>query len=283
MRRARPIFPVLVTLIVAVGGCNQPGAGERWDGHGTNVAVHATTDVTVCLFDELGTETQVATTRTGTIRHCYLPGVGPGQRYGFRTAAAPRLLLTDPYARRLDGGLRWDPDVFAHQDTAAHVPRSVVVEPAHGWDRRPRYDHADRVFYELHVKGFTQQLEEVPAELRGTYAGLAHPAAIAKLTGLGITTVELLPVHHFVDEPHLQRAGLTNYWGYNSLGWFAPHRARRRRRAGRGVPNHGAGAARRRDRGCSSTSSTTTPPRASRTRRRSAGAASTRATTGSRT
>jgi isoamylase len=199
--------------------------GATWDGSGTNVAVHATSDVSLCLYDDLGTETRLATTRTGTVHHCYLPGVGPGQRYGFRTAADPRLLLSDPYARRFEGTFTWDPEVFGHQDTAAHVPRSVVIDGTFDWgeETRPHHDHADRVFSELHVRGFTQQLTEVPPDLRGTYAGLAHPAAIAKLTALGVTTVELLPVHHFLDEPHLQRAGLSNYWGYNSLGWFAPH------------------------------------------------------------
>jgi glycogen operon protein len=198
--------------------------GATWDGAGTNVAVHSAYDLSVCLFDG-DTETRLATTRTGSVRHCYLPGVGPGQRYGLRTANDPDRLLTDPYAQQLDGGLRWDAAVFAAGDTAGHVPRSVVVDPAYDWgdEPRPHHDHADRVFYELHVRGFTRQLEGVPAELRGTYAGLAHPAAIAHLQRLGVTTVELLPIHHFVDEPHLQLAGLTNYWGYNSLGWFAPH------------------------------------------------------------
>jgi isoamylase len=174
--------------------------------------------------------------------HGYLPGVAPGQRYGYRVHGRydprvgarhnPAKLLTDPYARAIDGDLRLHDALFDSpsatpdpRDSAPYVPRSVVVasDVDGGDDRRPAVPWADTVIYELHVKGFTARHPEVPPELRGTYAGLAHPAAVAHLLALGVTTVELLPVHHFVSEPHLLRRGLTNHWGYNTLGFFAPH------------------------------------------------------------
>ncbi len=231
--------------------------GATADADGTNFALWAESAdgvdaVQVCLFDDAGNETRHALTeRTFHVWHGYLPGVRPGQRYGFRVDGAwdptrgprfnPAKLLLDPYARAIDGELSYQPEVFGHQvradgsvapyqrddrDSARSVPRSVVVGSADAFDwdddRRPATPWADTIIYELHVKGFTQQHPEVPAPIRGTYAGLAHPAAIAHLVELGVTAVELLPVHHFVDEQHLVEAGLVNYWGYNSVGYFAP-------------------------------------------------------------
>jgi isoamylase len=212
--------------------------GATWDGTGTNVAVFsAAADSVELVLPGPGGESRLPLReRTGHVWHGYVPGLSPGDRYGLR-AYGPwdpgrglrfdaAKLLTDPYARTLAGGLNWDAAAFAHGvDTAGRVPWSVVTDTAFPWGEeiRPRHALADSVIYELHVRGFTAALEDVPGPLRGTYAGLAHPAALAHLQRLGVTAVELLPVHHFVDEPHLQTAGLRNYWGYNSLGWFAPH------------------------------------------------------------
>ncbi len=224
--------------------------GASWDGRGTNFALWApaATGVQLCLFSDDGAETRVPLRElTAGVRHGYLPAVGPGQRYGYRVdgpfdpAHGLRFnsakLLQDPYARALTGDMRLADAVFGSEpgndhvrqddDSAPYVPRSVVVADGGGFDwgadAPPATPWADTVIYELHVKGFTARHPGIPAGLRGTYAGLAHPAAVAHLTGLGVTAVELLPVHHFVTEPALLRRGLVNYWGYNTLGFFAPH------------------------------------------------------------
>ncbi|MFJ9636156.1 glycogen debranching protein GlgX [Streptomyces sp. NPDC101178] len=221
---------------------------------GTNFALWAggAEAVEVCLFEEDGAETRCALTElTHEIWHGFLPGVRPGQRYGYRvhgrwdpwTGArwnAAKLLL-DPYARAVDGDFTLPPEVYGHmrdwpdqhvadtvrddRDSAPYVPKGVVVHDDDDWveDRRPKTPWADSVIYELHVRGFTKLHPDIPPELRGTYAGLAHPAAIDHLTRLGVTAVELLPVHQFAHEDHLLRRGLHNYWGYNSIGYFAPH------------------------------------------------------------
>ncbi len=220
--------------------------GAHWDGDGTNFALWSTTAtaVTVCLFNGED-ETRVPLDEsTYHVWHGYLPGVGPGTRYGFRIDGAydparglfhnAAKLLVDPYARALEGDFSEHDAAYPGNDldSAPYVPRSVVVHDAFPWggDLPPRISWADTVIYELHVKGFTQRHPDVPPELRGTYAGLAHPAAVEHLTSLGVTAVELLPIHQFVSEPHLQRRGASNYWGYNSLGFFAPHEAYASRR-----------------------------------------------------
>ena len=232
-----------------------PGApfplGATWDGEGTNFALFSdgAEAVDVCLFDADGTEHRVTLDEhTDHVWHGYVPRVAPGQRYGFRCDGPfdpawgarwnPSKLLTDPYARAITGDLVLDDAIFGyppgrddlvqdHRDSAPYVPRSVVVHDAFPWgeDRRPGTAWADTVIYELHVRGFTMRHPDVEPELRGTYCGLAHPAVIEHLTALGVTAVELMPVHHFVAEPSVLRRGLTNYWGYNSLGYFAPHAA----------------------------------------------------------
>jgi isoamylase len=231
-----------------------PGAplplGAHWDGEGTNFAVFSevATRVDLCLFDADGTERRVALPEvTAFCWHGYLPGVGPGQRYGFRVEGPwapadghrcnPHKLLLDPYARAIEGEVQWGPSVLPYvidredeasaEDSGPHVPRSIVVDPAFDWggDRSLGRPLHESVIYEVHVKGFTARMPGVPDALRGTYAGLAHPAAIEHLSRLGVTAVELLPVHHFLHDGHLVERGLRNYWGYNSIGYFAPHGA----------------------------------------------------------
>jgi isoamylase len=214
---------------------------------GTNFAVASAADgVLLCLFDADGTETQAPLPeRDGEIWHGYVPGAGHGQVYGFRATGPydprrglrcnPAKLLLDPYARAIEGEVGSGPEVLGYAmglpdvpstlDSAAHVPRSIVVDTESGRPAgpRPHTPYADTIVYEVHVKGFTAVHPGVPAELRGTYAGLAHEAAVGHLVDLGVTAVELLPVHHNVPEPFLVGRGLTNYWGYNTIGFFAPH------------------------------------------------------------
>ena len=236
-----------------------PGApfplGPTWDGEGTNFSLfseHADR-VELCLFDGDGAETRVdLVERTAFNWHGYLPGVGPGQRYGYRVhgSYAPQLgqrfnpakLLIDPYAKAIEGAIRVDrgntlpyiPDGsddadlrIDDSDDAAAVPKCVVVDRRFDWEdddaRRPRTPWHETVIYEAHVKGFTKLHPGVRDDLRGTYAGLASEDAIAHLVSLGVTAVELLPVHHIADEEFLSHRGLTNYWGYSSIGFFAPH------------------------------------------------------------
>ncbi len=233
--RSRP-FPLGVTVV---------------DG-GVNVAVYSESAdaVEMCVFDAAGTETRLPLrNRTGYVFHDYLPGVGVGTRYGLRAHGdwdpsrgirfnANKLLL-DPHATAIEGQYRWGQPVFGHDlhdptlldasDSASSTPRCIIVDASFEWaadgvpDSRPRTDLADTVIYETHVKGFTRTHPDIPASIRGTYAGLAHPAAIDHLTRLGVTAVELLPVHQFVHDAHLMERGLRNYWGYNSVGFFAPH------------------------------------------------------------
>jgi isoamylase len=216
--------------------------GASWDGQGTNFAVWSSsaTGVSVCLFDSAGRETRVPLTDTTfRIWHGYVPGVGPGQLYGLRVdgpydPARGQLhnrtkLLVDPYAKAIVGDFSDHAAVYAasRDDSAPYVPRAAIIDPAFDWgdDRRPNVPWDDTVIYELHMRGFTRQHPDVPDELRGTYAGLAHPAVVDYLHSLGVTAVELMPVHQFVSEPFVQARGMRNYWGYNTLGFFAPHAA----------------------------------------------------------
>ncbi len=211
------------------------GATPRDDG--TAFAVVSPGDeVTLCLFDAAGTETRlVLPERDGDVRHGFVPGVGPGQAYGYRVDGPfdpprglrfdPEKLLLDPYARAVHGDVTFEREVFGHGtgDSAPYVPRSLVLAPGSSPGPGPRHALTDTVIYEVHVKGFTMRHPDLPPEVRGTYAGLAHPAALEHLRTLGVTTVELLPVHHNIPEPFLVDRGLTNYWGYNTIGFFAPH------------------------------------------------------------
>ncbi len=233
----------------AIPGREFPLGATPGDG-GTNFAVASgvAAGMWLCLFDEAGRETRIPLEDYDAgVWHGFVPGVGPGQAYGYRTTGPydpargircnPAKLLIDPYARAISGPVRFgpevlgyagdDPDIASDLDSAGFAPHSLVVDPAFAWsDRpRPRHPYADTVIYEAHVKGFTMTHQDIPPDLRGTYAGLGHPAALAHLVDMGITAVELLPVHQYVPESFLPARGLTNYWGYNTIGYFAPHDA----------------------------------------------------------
>jgi isoamylase len=225
--------------------------GAHFDGIGTNFSIYSEVaeKVVLCLFDEAGAETQVDLPECTAFQwHGYVPNIGPGQRYGFRAYGPnepksglrcnPAKLLLDPYAKAVEGNVMWDEAVFNYNfadgvdspkvnkaDSAPYMPKSIVVSPWFDWDmdRRPRTPWAETVLYEVHVKGFTKQFPGVPEDSRGTYAGIASPAAIEHFKDLGVTAVELLPVHQFIHDSTLEQKGLRNYWGYNSIGYLAPH------------------------------------------------------------
>jgi glycogen operon protein len=229
--------------------------GATWDGNGTNFSLFTENAdrVELCLFDDEGHEQRIEIyDQTAFQHHVYAPGVGPGQRYGYRVHGPydpasgarfnPSKLLIDPYAKAIDGGIEYNAantlpylpetgeDADLHiddSDDAAAIPRSVVVDPSFDWgdDRLRGRRWSETFIYETHVKGFTMRHPDIPEQLRGTYAGLASEPAIAYLTDLGVTAVELLPVHHIADESFLIDKGLSNYWGYSSIGYFAPHAA----------------------------------------------------------
>jgi glycogen operon protein len=238
-----------------------PGApyplGATYDGAGTNFALFSEVaeQVELCLFHDegggwgRGTETRVALTEVdGFVWHGYLPGVGPGQCYGYRVQGTwdpieghrcnPVKLLLDPYGKAIEGQVRWDEAVFGEDrhfsryrrsglDSAPFMPVNVVVNPYFDWgiDRPLRVPYHETMIYEAHVRGLTLRHPGVPPELRGTYAGLAHPAVTEHLRRLGVTAIELMPVHQFVSDSGLEDQGLSNYWGYNTIGFFAPHHA----------------------------------------------------------
>ncbi len=223
--------------------------GAVFDGLGTNFSLFSEVAerVELCLFSDSGAETRVDLTEvTGYCWHGYLPSIEPGQRYGFRVHGPwrpsdgvrcnPAKLLLDPYAKAIEGQVRWNEAVFPYSfaggaderstsDSAPYVPRSVVHQPYFDWqgDRRLLTPWHETVIYETHVKGLTALQPKVPPELRGTFAGLAYPAVVEYLKDLGVTAVELMPVHHFVHPKHLVDRGLRNYWGYDSIAYFAPH------------------------------------------------------------
>ncbi len=222
--------------------------GATFDGSGTNFALfsEAAERVELCLFDDDGKETAVDVVDVDAhVWHCYLPHVQPGQRYGYRVhgpydpaqgqRANPSKLLLDPYAKAVHREIDWDPSLFSYRfddpdvrnddDSAPHMMLGVVINPFFDWtgDRQLDLPYAETVIYEAHVKGLTQLHPEVPEDQRGTYAGLAHPAVIDHLLHLGVTAIELMPVHQFVHDQTLLDKGLRNYWGYNTIGFLAPH------------------------------------------------------------
>ncbi|KQZ84437.1 glycogen debranching protein [Microbacterium sp. Root166] len=224
--------------------------GATFDGSGTNFALfsEAADRVELCFFDDRGTETRLDLDEVdGYVWHAYVPNIQPGQRYGYRVHGPqdpasghrfnPSKLLLDPYAKAVDGEITWgqsvygytfgDPDSRNDDDSAADMVKGVVVNPFFDWsgDRRLRTPYSETVIYEAHVRGLTQRHPEIPPEMRGTYSALAHPAIIEHLSKLGVTAIELMPVHQFVDDAVLQEKGLSNYWGYNTISFFAPHSA----------------------------------------------------------
>ena len=227
--------------------------GATYDGSGVNFAVfsevaHA---VELCLLDDTDgelTEQRIAMPEVdGHVWHCYLPGLQPGQRYGFRVHGPfdpvnghrcdPSKLLLDPYAKAIEGQVTNDQALFSYSfadptepntdDSLSKTMHSVVINPYFDWghDRPPRHEYHDSVIYEAHVKGLTMTHPEIPEEIRGTYAAIGHPVIVDHLTNLGVTAIELMPVHQFVQDTSLQAKGLTNYWGYNTIGFLAPHNA----------------------------------------------------------
>ncbi|MDT4970318.1 MAG: isoamylase, partial [Pseudonocardiales bacterium] len=227
--------------------------GATYDGSGTNFALFSEVAdrVELCLFDSNGgpageaAETRIVLPEVdGFVWHAFLPGIEPGQRYGYRVHGPddpdkglrcnPAKLLLDPYAKAIDGRIEWheslfgyhfgDPDSHNDDDSAEHMPKCVVTNPFFDWgvDRPPHHPYADTVIYEAHVKGMTERHPEVPEQLRGTYAGIAHPVIVEHLKALGVTAIELMPVHHFVNDSTLVDKGLANYWGYNTIGFLAP-------------------------------------------------------------
>jgi len=226
--------------------------GSTCDGTGTNFALfaeHAET-VELCFYnqEELEEERITLSQKTNHIFHIYLEGILPGQRYGYRVHGPyqpengfrfnPQKLLLDPYAKAISGEVHWNEAVFGYDinhaeadlvpsshDSAPFVPKAMVVDDAYDWedDRRPEIPRHQSIIYELHVKGFSQTNHNIPAHLRGTYAGLAQPESVQYLQELGVNTIELMPVHQFISDGHLADKGLQNYWGYNTIGFFAPH------------------------------------------------------------
>mgnify|MGYP000925357963 CR=1 FL=1 len=227
--------------------------GATYDGAGANFALFSevATAVDLCLVDDAGAETRLPLTETDAfVWHGYLPAVAPGQRYGFRVHGPydlangdrcnPAKLLLDPYAKAIDGMPDGHASLFSYDfdeplgglaptpndtDSLGHTMLSVLCNPFFDWghDRSPRHPYHESVIYEAHVKGLTRLNPAVPEEIRGTYAGIAHPATIAHLTDLGVTALELMPIHQFVQDSTLQQRGLRNYWGYNTIGFLAPH------------------------------------------------------------
>ena len=227
--------------------------GASYDGAGVNFALYSQVaqKVELCLFDEHDAETRIEMTEQNSyVWHNYIPGLQPGQRYGYRVYGPydpmhglrcnPNKLLLDPYAKAIEGNIDGDESLFSYWfkspddtsamndlDSAAHTMKSAVINPYFDWgnDQHPYISYHDSVIYEAHVRGMTNLNMDVPPDIRGTYAGLAYPSVIEYLKKLGVTAIELMPLHQFVNDSFLQEKGLSNYWGYNTIGFFAPHNA----------------------------------------------------------
>lgn len=227
--------------------------GATWDGKGVNFALYTenATSVELCLFKNINDELEYlkipVTEHNNLIWHVYLPGIKPGQLYAYRVQGPyepqnghrfnPNKLLIDPYTKAIAGVIDWNDALFGYEignadedlsfskmDSAPFIPKSVVIDPHFDWgdDKHPKVPYYNTIIYEAHIKGFTKLHPDIPENLRGTYAGLAHPVSIAYLKKLGITAIELMPVHYFLSDRHLREAGRTNYWGYNTINFFAP-------------------------------------------------------------
>ena len=227
--------------------------GASYDGAGVNFALFSQVaqKVELCLFEEEDNETRIEMTEQNSyVWHNYLPGIQPGQRYGYRVYGPydpmqglrcnPNKLLLDPYAKAIEGNIDGDESLYSYWfkspddvtsmntlDSAAHTMKAAVVNPYFDWgnDQHPNISYHDSVIYEAHVRGMTNLNTDVPPDIRGTYAGLAYPSVIEYLKKLGVTAIELMPIHQFVNDSFLQEKGLSNYWGYNTIGFFAPHNA----------------------------------------------------------
>jgi isoamylase len=227
--------------------------GSTWDGEGINFAIYAdhASDVELCLFNDETDQSEFIkiklAERTHHIWHVYIPGLAPGQLYGYRVNGPfdpenghrynVNKLLIDPYAKGIAGVINWHDALFGYilgdeqedlsfneMDSAPFIPKSIVIDQAYDWDNEQPLDipYHESIIYELHVKGFTNQHPDIPEEIRGTYAGLGHPVSVNYLKSLGVTAIELMPVHQFVNDRHLIEKGLSNYWGYNTIGFFSP-------------------------------------------------------------
>ncbi|HEY9005381.1 MAG TPA: glycogen debranching protein GlgX [Ohtaekwangia sp.] len=246
------VEPITTQKIKTYPGSPYP-LGAIWDGNGVNFAIYAdkATGVDLCLFKNPKDETEYARIkmieRSHQIWHVYVPDMKPGQLYGYRVEGPyepkngqrfnPFKLLIDPYAKAIAGKIEWNDSLFGYEvghidedlsyselDSAAFLPKCVVMDQQFDWegDKPPRIPYHKTIIYEMHVRGFTMLHPDIPEDIRGTYAALAHPKVIEYLKNLGITSVELMPVHHFIADRHLVEKGLTNYWGYNTIGFFAP-------------------------------------------------------------
>src|SRR3954471_3224728 len=227
--------------------------GATWDGDGVNFALFSQNAVGVelCLFhshaDKKAASVVQMKERSHYVWHVYVPGLKPGQLYGYRVYGPydpkkgyrfnPHKLLIDPYAKAIAGTVEWHDSLFGYEvgdaeedlsisltDSGPYVPKSVVIDPAFDWenDKSPRIPYHNTIIYEAHVKGFTELHPDIPENIRGSYAAIGHSVTIDYLKQLGITAIELMPVHHFITDRHLVKNGLTNYWGYNTIGFFAP-------------------------------------------------------------
>ncbi|MFD0998588.1 glycogen debranching protein GlgX [Ohtaekwangia kribbensis] len=246
------IEPIVTPKIKSYPGSPYP-LGATWDGSGVNFALYAdkATGVELCLFKSTTDEKEFVklkmNERSHQVWHIYIPGLKPGQLYGYRVHGAyepnngqrfnPHKLLLDPYAKAIAGKIEWSDSLFGYevgseeedlslseQDSAAFLPKCVVIDPTFDWesDTPPRIPYHKSIIYEAHVRGFTMLHPDIPKDIRGSYSALAHPVTIEYLKKLGITAIELMPVHHFIADRHLVEKGLTNYWGYNTIGFFAP-------------------------------------------------------------
>lgn len=244
--------PIVTSKIKHYPGSPYP-LGATWDGNGVNFALYTekATGVELCLFNKPHDEKEVArikmTERSYQVWHIYIPNLKPGQLYGFRVHGAyepkngerfnPNKLLLDPYAKAIAGKIEWSDSLFGYEvggeeedlslsteDSSPFLPKCVVIDPSFDWgdDKAPRIPYHKSIIYETHVRGFTMLHPDIPENIRGSYSALAHPVTIAYLKELGITAIELMPVHHFIADRHLIEKGLTNYWGYNTIGFFAP-------------------------------------------------------------
>ncbi len=244
--------PIMAKIPAIYPGKPYP-LGATWDGEGVNFALYAenATSVELCLFDTDQDESEshiiLIAERSHQVWHVYLPWAKPGQLYGYRVHGPfdpqnghrfnPNKVLIDPYAKAISGTIQWHEAMFGYEmnhpdqdlsfnekDNAPYIPKSVVIDPAFNWDgdKAPKIPYHKSIIYETHVKGFTKLHPAIPEAIRGTYAALAHPITIQYLNSLGITAIELMPVHHFVNDSILQDKGLSNYWGYNTIGFFAP-------------------------------------------------------------